>query len=171
LGNPYLAEIKMMSFNFPPKGWAFCNGQTMAINQNQALFALLGTTYGGNGVSTFQLPNLQSRAPVHQGSSFVMGQTGGLEQVTIDSSTMASHSHVAQAVNVAGLSAKPLPTKMLARSGSGTASAYAPPSSLVALNPASIQPTASGGAAHTNIQPYLALNYCIALQGIFPSRN
>jgi microcystin-dependent protein len=170
LGNPYLSEIKIMSFNFPPKGWAFCNGQTLAINQNAALFALLGTTYGGNGVSTFQLPNLQSRVPLHQGSNFVMGQVGGLEQVTIDSTTMASHNHVAQAVNIAGNTAKPLPTGMLAQSGTGTASAYAPANSLVALNPASIQ-TAGGGVAHTNIQPYLALSYCIALQGIFPSRN
>lgn len=159
-----------MAFNFPPQGWQQCNGQTLAINQYAALFALLGTTYGGNGTSTFQLPNLQSSVPIHFGGAFVQGETGGAEQVALSLAEMASHNHPALAVNVGGASAKPLPSHVLAQSGSGNAAAYAPPSSLTPLNPASIQP-AGGGGSHSNIQPYLTVNFCIAMQGIFPSRN
>ena len=173
--NPYLGEIRLMSFNFNPRGWALCNGQLMAINQNAALFSLLGTTYGGNGTTNFALPNLQSSVPVHQGAGFVAGQVGGKEQVTLALAQLPTHNHTAQAVNVAGVTAKPVPTTpgplhSLAQSGSGNAAAYAPAASLTALNPASIQPAGSG-LPHTNIQPYLTLNFCIALQGVFPSRN
>jgi microcystin-dependent protein len=170
LSNPYLGEIRMMSFDFAPKGWQLCNGQTLPINQNAALFALLGTTYGGNGTSTFQLPNLQSSAPIHFGGAFAQGETGGVEQVALSLAEMASHNHPALAVNVAGATAKPLPSHVLAQSGSGNAAAYAPPNSLTPLNPNSIQPAGSG-ATHSNIQPYLTVNFCIALTGIFPSRN
>ena len=170
MGTPYLGEIRMMAFNFPPTGWQLCNGQTLPINQYAALFALLGTTYGGNGTTTFALPNLQSSVPIHFGPGFTQGQTGGAEQVALSLAELPSHNHQALAVNVAGASAKALPSHVLAQSGTGNAAAYAPASSLTALNPASIQP-AGGGVAHTNIQPYLTVSFCIAMQGIFPSRN
>jgi microcystin-dependent protein len=171
VGTPILAEIRMMSFNFPPKGWALCNGQTLPINQNQALFSLLGTTYGGNGQTTFQLPNLQSRVPNHMGAGFVEGQTGGAESVQLNTNQLPTHTHPLAAVNSPGLSAKPF-NKFLARSSTGVdGSTYLPgAANLVALSPASLQPAGAGGA-HTNIQPYLTINFSIALQGIFPSRN
>jgi microcystin-dependent protein len=171
VAEPFIGEIKMMSFNFAPRGWALCNGQTLPINQNQALFSLLGTTYGGNGQSTFQLPNLQSRVPNHMGAGFVEGQVGGAETVQLNTTQLPQHNHLLQAANTAGLSAKPF-NKFLAQSSTGVdGSTYLPgAANLTALNPASLQPAGSGGA-HSNIQPYLTINFSIALQGVFPSRN
>ncbi|HUE11954.1 MAG TPA: tail fiber protein [Steroidobacteraceae bacterium] len=168
---PYLGEVRMFGFGFAPKNWAACNGQTMSINQSQALFALLGTMYGGNGVSTFLLPNLQSSVPVHRGTggggTYQQGQTGGAESVTLNTNTVPTHFHSLVGTTTTGN--KEVPTSTLGASPSAN-SYYSPPTNLTALNPSSIS-LAGGGQAHTNIQPYLVVNYCIALQGIFPSRN
>jgi microcystin-dependent protein len=166
---PYLGEVRMMGFGFAPKGWATCNGQTVAINQNQALFALLGTMYGGNGVSTFQLPNLQSSVPVHRSTdgTYVQGATGGVENVTLNTSTVPPHFHSLVGTTTTGNKEEAAFT--LGASPSAN-SYYSPPTNLTALNPGSIS-MAGGNLPHPNIQPYLVLNYCIALQGIFPSRN
>jgi microcystin-dependent protein len=171
--DPYLGEIRLLSFNFAPKGWAFCAGQLLPINQYTALFSLLGTYYGGNGIQNFALPDLRSRVPNHMGSNaegtYVIGQVSGVENVSLSGNQIAAHNHSLQAVNSAGADSSPL-SHLLAQSGT-TNPRFAPDAAnLVTLNPASIQP-AGGGAGHSNIQPYLAMNYCIALQGIFPSRN
>jgi microcystin-dependent protein len=168
MAEPFLGEIRMMSYNFPPKGWAFCNGQQLPINQNQALFSLLGTMYGGNGQTTFALPNLRGNVPIHIGGGFIQGQAGGQSAHTITMSEMAQHFHFAQgstgapANNIAG------PTgALLATSGSNF---YAEPQNFVACRPEQI--TFFGGSqAHNNMMPYLVINFCIALQGIFPSQN
>lgn len=175
MGEQYLGEIRLMSFNFAPKGWAFCAGQLLAIAQNQALFALLGTYYGGNGVNTFALPDLRSRVPNHMGSggggNYTIGERSGVENVTLSANQLAPHTHLLQAVNTKGGALIPT-NKFLAQSGTSNDVDYVASSNLTSLNPASIQPAGnSGPLPHSNIQPYLALNYCIALQGIFPSRN
>jgi microcystin-dependent protein len=165
MSEPFLSEIKIVSFNFPPKGWALCNGQTLPINQNQALFALLGTTYGGNGQTTFQLPNLRGQVPIHYGKH-LLGEKGGTEAVTINQQTMAQHQHFAQAVTPAG--DVPVPAgNMLATS---PAKIYDAAANLTSLLPASVT-NVGGSQPHENRQPYLVLNFIIALQGIFPSRN
>ncbi|MFZ0607373.1 MAG: tail fiber protein [Xanthobacteraceae bacterium] len=166
----YLGEIRLLSFNFAPKGWAQCGGQLLPINQYQALFALLGTQFGGNGTTNFALPDMRSRVPIHTGSSYVIGQTAGSEQAALNISQIPQHNHMLQAVNSAGTTQKPI-NHLLGQSGSGNNAAYAAgTSNLTALNPASIQQT-GGNQGHSNLQPYLAMNYCVALQGIFPSRN
>ncbi len=165
MGTPYLSEIRIMSFNYPPKGWAQCNGQTMAINQNAALFALLGTTYGGNGTTTFALPNLQGRVPIHMGNGFVLGQLGGEAAHTLLTSEMPAHTHTP--VGNSNNASAPSPAGNLwAAQSSG---AYET-SSNTSLNPASITNT-GGSQPHDNMSPYLVLNFCIALQGIFPSQG
>jgi len=171
MATPFLSEVRMFGFNFAPRGWAMCNGQTLSISQNTALFALIGTTYGGNGTTTFQLPNLQSSVPIHTGVGFALGQTGGAESVTLTSNQLPQHTHALSAVNSSGASAKPF-NHVLAQSVGGVeAEAYLPGNAnLTALNAASLQPAGSGGP-HTNIQPYLAISFCIALQGVFPTRN
>src|SRR5215469_4675541 len=164
MSEPFLGEIKIISWNFPPKGWTFCNGQLLPINQNQALFSILGTTYGGDGMTTFGLPNLQGRSPVHVGNGIVLGEKGGETSHTLNISELPAHTHVPQ-----GSSATP-------SAGPGrnlwckqTTSPYAATSDSV-MNPASI--TATGGnQPHENMSPYLVLNFIIALQGIFPSQN
>ena len=174
MSDQYLGEIRLFTFNFAPKGWAFCAGQLLPINQYQALFALLGTWYGGNGVSNFGLPDLRSRVPNHMGQgaggNYFIGEIGGVENVALLANNVASHTHVFQATTTKGSTDRAF-THMLGQSaGTGIQAAYAAPSNLTPLNPASIQ-SAGNGVPHTNIQPYLALNYCIALTGIFPSRN
>ncbi len=173
MSQQYLGEIRLFTFNFAPKGWAFCAGQLLSIQQNAALFALLGTYYGGNGVSTFQLPDLRSRVANHMGSgaggTYTIGEFAGVETVALSGNQTPAHIHMFQAVNSPGTLRAPN-THLLAQSGT-TYPRYAPDTSnLQTLNPASIQP-AGNGVPHSNIQPYLALNYCIALRGIFPSRN
>jgi microcystin-dependent protein len=174
LGQQYLGEIRLMGFNFAPKGWAQCTGQILSIQQNTALFALLGTYYGGNGVNTFALPDLRSRVANHMGTppggpTYVIGQVAGVENVRLLANQLGSHTHALQAVNTAGDAVRPV-NNFLAQSAAGAKVVYASPTNLTSLNPASIQP-AGDNLPHTNIQPYLALNYCIALQGIFPSRG
>lgn len=176
---PFIAEIRTFSFNFPPKGWAMCNGQILSIQQNQALFALVGTTYGGNGVTTFQLPDLRGRTPIHNGQGpglpFVnLGQVGGEENHTLLATEMPTHNHSFTASTSAatkrlvagGIFADDVDTQQV----DYFAAANAPNSSYVNLNPLSMS-NAGGSQAHNNMQPYQVLNICIALQGVFPSRN
>jgi len=170
MATPYLGEIKLVSFNFAPKGWAFCNGQTMEINQNQALFSLLGTTYGGNGTTTFQLPNLQASVPVHMGQDtfgnyYDLGQAGGLATVTLEGPEMPEHTHQAQAVAAAATSASPA-GNVCAESASDPYSA----SANAAMSVSGVSEE-GGGQPHNNMPPYLVLNFVIALAGIFPSQN
>ena len=170
MGTPYLSEIRLISFNFPPKGWAFCDGQLLPINQNQALFALLGTTYGGNGQTTFALPNLQGRTILHFGSdplgnSYALGQSAGGESVTLTISQMPAHSHVAQGISVQANSF-PAAGRTWAQSPSNPYSS----NSNTVMNPSSLSQV-GGSQPHNNMPPYLTLNFIIALQGIFPSRN
>src|SRR4051812_7085839 len=166
MSEPFLSEIKVVSFNFPPKGWALCNGQLLPINQNQALFSLLGTTYGGNGQTTFALPNLRGQVPIHFGQSFTLGQTGGTESVTISMQTMPTHLHFMNGTTNVGNVAVPL-NNLLATS---PALIYDKAANLTTLQPGTVS-NIGGSQPHTNQQPYLVLNFIIALQGIFPSRN
>jgi microcystin-dependent protein len=165
MSEQYLSEIRIMSFNFPPQGWALCNGQILPINQNQALFSLLGTTYGGNGQTTFALPNLQGRTPIYVGQGHVLGEAGGEQAHTLTASELPSHVHTLNASTTAAELNVPTGAYL------GTVNnAYTAAANLVAM---SAQETASPGSPqpHQNMQPYLTLNFCIALQGIFPSRN
>jgi microcystin-dependent protein len=171
--DPFVAEIRIYPFNFAPKGWAFCDGQILPLSQNTALFSLLGTTYGGDGRSNFALPNMQGSAPMHPGqgpglSLHDLGEAGGSDTVTLLDSEMPLHTHDMKAAPLAATAQTPSPTVGLGRSrGFG---AYAPATSLVALSPQAISPT-GGGLPHNNLMPYLALNFCIALQGVFPPRG
>jgi len=166
VGTPYLSEVKIISWNFAPKGWAFCNGQLLPINQNQALFSLLGTTFGGDGRVNFGLPDMRGRTAIHPGQGFVEGQVGGEEFHTIIMSEMPAHEHLPQAVSEAGNTIIP-GGNFLAKSDTQI---YQSPNNLVAMANSSIS-SIGGSQPHENRQPYLVLNFVIALQGIFPSRN
>ena len=165
MSEPFLSEIKMMSFNFAPKGWAQCNGQLLPINQNQALFSLLGTTYGGDGRVNFGLPNLQGRVPMHSGSGHTLGERGGETSHTLSISELPTHIHNLNGTTLAA-DLPTVPANLLAT----VANVYGTATPLTSLNPASLGPT-GGSQAHPNQQPYLTLNFCIALQGIFPSQT
>jgi len=165
MATPFLSEIKITSFNFAPKGWALCNGQIMPINQNQALFSLLGTTYGGDGMRTFALPNLQGCTPIHMGNSYVLGQQSGEQNHTLTISELPTHTHTWGATNTAAN--QPSPTGNLL----GGAQEYnATATNLVGMYPGVLS-TVGGSQPHLNMQPFLTLNFCIALQGIFPSQT
>lgn len=166
MAEPFLSEIRIMSFNFAPKGWALCNGQLLPINQNQPLFALLGTTFGGDGRVNFALPDLRSRAPIHVGSGHTLGERGGEDAHTLSVAEMPQHIHFVAGSSVAQ-GGNNVPT---GRFLGGSADAYAPPSNLTALRPGTIT-NAGGSQPHNNDQPYLVVSFCIALQGIFPSPN
>jgi microcystin-dependent protein len=166
MSEPFLSEIKIVSFNFPPKGWAFCNGQFLPINQNQALFALLGTTYGGNGQTTFALPNLRGRLPIHMGNGHTLGEAAGSTSVTVNIQQLPTHAHGLMATNTAGATANPVNAYL----GAVNSMYRSPPDSLTTLAPASVT-SVGGSQPHNNMMPYLTLNFIIALQGIFPSRN
>jgi microcystin-dependent protein len=174
VADPFVAEIRIFPFNFAPKGWAFCDGQLMPLSQNTALFSLLGTTYGGNGKSNFALPGLQGRAPMHPGqgpglSLHDLGETGGSETVSLLESEIPAHPHGFMAVNQPGEDPAPSPSEGLARSvGANLYQTNA--QNLVQLAPQALSP-AGGDQPHNNLQPYLTLNFCIALQGIFPPRG
>jgi microcystin-dependent protein len=165
MAEPFLSEIKIMSFNFPPKGWAFCNGQLLPINQNQALFALLGTTYGGNGQTNFALPNLQGRAPMHMGQGHTLGEAAGETAHTLRPAELPTHTHVLNGTDQNGAAANPANAVL-----GGANNVYHVAANEVPMNPESVT-TVGGSQPHNNMQPYLVLNFCIALQGIFPSRN
>lgn len=166
MSTPFLSEIKLVSFNFAPKGWAECNGQLLPINQNQALFSLLGTTYGGNGQTNFALPNLKGEVPIHVGNGFTLGQTGGTETVTINAQTMPSHNHTLSGTNNAA-AGDDATNSIYAQAGGNTYAAYSSPTPMGAQ---AIGNT-GGSQPHTNLMPFLVLNFVIALQGIFPSPN
>jgi len=165
MSTPYLSEIRIMSFNYAPKGWAQCNGQLLPINQNQALFSLLGTTYGGNGQTTFALPDLRGNVPIHTGNGHTLGETAGTTSVTLTQQTMAQHLHFLQGSTTNGDVAFANNTLL-----APALNLYGPPSNLTTLDPSSVS-NVGGSQAHNNMMPYLVLNFCIALQGIFPSRN
>jgi microcystin-dependent protein len=166
MAEPFLSEIRIMSFGFPPKGWALCNGQLLPINQNQALFSLLGTTYGGDGRVNFALPDLRGRASMHMGSGHTLGERGGEQAHTLSISEMPQHIHTMTGSSTAGDSAVPA-NKLLASSPSLV---YDPPANLTTLQPGTIGNN-GGSQAHLNMQPFLVLTFCIALQGIFPSQT
>ena len=166
MSEPFLSEIKIVSFNFPPKGWALCNGQLLPINQNQALFALLGTTYGGNGQTNFALPNIRGRVPIHMGNGHTLGEAAGSTSVTVNIQQLPTHTHAATGSSTDGN--VPVPTgAILARTVNNI---YNTPANLVTLNAGTIT-SVGGSQPHNNMMPYLVLNFIIALQGIFPSRN
>jgi len=167
MSEPFLAEIRIVGFNFAPRGWAFCDGQILPINQNQSLYSLLGTTYGGDGRTSFALPDLRGRVPLHVGSGYRQGQKGGSETETLSSARMPNHVHVLSGTNDAGTESTPSDARALARA---TTTAYADPAQLVAMKANSVS-SVGGGQAHSNMQPYIAVNFCIALQGLFPSRS
>jgi microcystin-dependent protein len=166
MSEPFLSEIRIMSFNFAPKGWALCNGQTLPINQNQALFALLGTTYGGNGQTTFALPNLRGQVPIHMGSGHTLGEKGGSTAVTLNIQQLPTHLHTLQGSSDNASTNTGSPNGFLAQA----TALYHGPTTLTPLNPTSVS-NVGGSQAHTNMMPYLVLSFCIALQGIFPSQN
>ena len=165
MAQPYVGEIRIFSFNFPPKGWAFCNGQFLPINQNQALFSLLGTTYGGNGQTTFALPNLRGRYAMHEGNGHTLGEAAGASAVTINIQQLPQHLHFLQGANKNG--DQPVATNFLLGNVNNL---YRAPSALINLLNGTVT-NVGGSQAHTNMCPYLVLNFCIALQGIFPSQN
>ena len=171
MAEPFLSEIRVMSFVFAPKGWALCNGQLLPINQNQALFSLLGTTFGGDGRVNFALPDLRGRTPIHVGSGHTLGERGGEQAHTLSIAELPTHTHVLQGSSALGNSVNPRSVSaghLLARDpGNAYTSA---PQGLVALQAASVTNT-GGSQAHLNMQPFLTLSFCIALQGIFPSPN
>ena len=165
MSTPYLGEIKIVSFNIVPKGWALCNGQLLPINQNQALFSLLGTTYGGNGQTNFALPNLQGRTPVHVGGGIILGERGGESVHTLNISELPAHTHTPVGSANQANAASPNGNLWAAQTSgaySSTANTYMMPASILA---------AGGSQPHENMSPYLVLYFIIALQGIFPSTN
>jgi len=169
MADPFYGEVKLVGFNFAPIGWAFCNGQLIPISQNTVLFQLLGTTYGGDGQNTFALPNLQSRVPIHQGPGFVLGQVAGSESVSLTSQQIPNHVHSAtQCSSKPGASGTPTAGSTWAVSAKGSLYANNPPSVNMAANALGV---AGGGQPHENRQPSLAINYIIALEGIFPQQN
>ncbi|HKP53590.1 MAG TPA: tail fiber protein [Chloroflexia bacterium] len=167
MGEPFLSEIRIFGFNYAPRSWAFCNGQLLPINQNQALFSLLGTTYGGNGQTNFALPDLRGQVPIHSGSGFTLGQKSGQQSHTLTQSEMPAHNHFANASSAVGNDINPA-AHLLA---SPLNLSYRPPdNALTTFLPGTIT-NVGGSQAHQNMQPFLVLNFCIALQGIFPSPN
>lgn len=176
MSEPFLAEIKIIGFNFAPRGWAYCDGQILPINQNQSLYSLLGTTYGGDGRTSFALPDLRSRTPIHKGDGYLLGQKGGAETITLTAAEMAPHTHAVKGTTALGDAR---------RSGSSANRSFAttdhvgdPEPDLIYGSPDNltnmsnlIATNVGGSQAHNNMQPYLTLGYVIAVQGLFPSRN
>jgi microcystin-dependent protein len=170
MSTPFMSEIKLVAFNFAPKGWALCNGQLLPINQNQALFSLLGTTYGGDGRVNFALPDLRGTAAMHQGAGYTLGQFIGEENHTLLLGETPTHTHYVSATSSAGSISKPLNAIPANAAPAQIYSAGSSPQQSTTMSPAMVS-TYGGSQAHPNMQPYLVMNYIIALTGIFPSRN
>jgi microcystin-dependent protein len=177
MAEPFIGEIRQLSFNFAPKGWALCNGQLFPINQNEALFSLLGTTYGGDGRVNFGLPNLQGRVPIHIGSGHVQGEAGGEQNHTLSTSELPAHNHSLNATTAVGTAAAIANTLIPAAPTAANAFFYAsppmgqqPPLIAQTMDPRVVG-SAGGSQPHNNMMPYLCINFAIALQGIFPSQN
>jgi microcystin-dependent protein len=174
MSDQFVAEIRIFPFNFPPTGWAFCDGQLMPISQNTALFSLLGTVYGGDGKSTFALPDMQGNAPMQPGqgqglSLRDLGEQSGAETITLLQTEIPQHTHSINTMSDPGTLQIPGPDRILARSANATAYSVNPSDQFAPMNPQTLA-LAGGGLPHNNLQPYLTLNFCIALQGIFPQR-
>jgi microcystin-dependent protein len=166
MADPFLSEIRLMSFVFAPSGWALCNGQLLPINQNQALFSLLGTTFGGDGRVNFALPDLRGRTPIHVGGSHTLGERGGEQAHTLSLAELPTHTHVLQASSSAS-GGNAVPTNRVLGGGNNV---YHAPASLVSMRAGTVA-NVGGSQAHLNMQPFLTLSFCIALQGVFPSPN
>lgn len=167
MSEPFLAEIRIVGFNFAPRGWAFCDGQILPINQNQSLYSLLGTTYGGDGRTSFALPDLRGRTPIHVGDGHTLGQKSGAETVTLTAAEIAAHTHTARA-NSGTVNVGPVQGATWAQAVDNL---YSNPTAPLSAMRSGALANAGGGQAHNNMQPYLTLSFCIALQGLFPSRN
>lgn len=178
MSEPFLAEIRLFGFNFPPRGWALCDGQILPINQNQSLYALLGTVYGGDGRTTFALPELRGRTPMHVGSgselSVSQGQHGGFEDHTLTVAEMPAHNHNVNTTGDQGTSSDlevvAMDNNVLASQARGGVPFYSDPAALTAMHSSTVSHT-GGSSAHNNMQPSLTISFAIALQGVFPSRN
>jgi microcystin-dependent protein len=166
LAEPFLSEIRMMSFVFAPKGWALCNGQLLPINQNQALFSLLGTTFGGDGRVNFALPDYRARVPIHVGNGHTLGERAGEQAHTLSIAELPTHTHLLQATTAAGTAA--IPSAGVTLATSTNYEAYRPATTLTSMQPATVA-NVGGSQPHLNMQPFLTISFCIALQGIFPS--
>lgn len=167
MAEPFLSEIRLMSFSFAPRGWALCNGQLLPINQNQALFSLLGTTFGGDGRVNFALPDLRGRTPIHVGSGHTLGERAGEQSHTLSIAEMPTHTHALSASNNNATTDVPSVNVVM---GQASIDMYRSPINLRSMEPGSVTNT-GGSQAHLNMQPFLTLSFCIALQGIFPSPN
>lgn len=168
MSEPFLAEIRIVGFNFAPRGWAFCDGQILPINQNQSLYSLLGTNYGGDGRTSFALPDLRSRTPIHVGNGHQLAQRSGAETHTLSAAEMPAHTHVLRASSTDGASGVPAGNVLAATPVPDFA--FRDPDNLSNMG-ATTMASAGGGQAHENMQPYAVVNFCIALRGLFPSRN
>lgn len=167
MSEPFLSEIRLMAFNYAPRGWAQCNGQQLPINNNQALFSLIGTTYGGNGQTTFALPDFRGRVPIHMGQGHTIGELAGQEATTLTLSQMPQHTHFAKAATTNASADTPDSPLVLA---TAALDLYRSPTHLAAMDPGIVS-SVGGSQPHINMQPYLTLMFCICLQGIFPSRS
>jgi microcystin-dependent protein len=167
MSEPFLAEVRIFGFNFAPRGWAFCDGQILPINQNQSLYSLLGTTYGGDGRTTFALPDLRGRTPIHRGASRTLGSKGGEETHTVGVNEMPQHSHLLRGTAVTATLDSPAGNLLATVPGINI---YSPLTAPVSMAPGTVA-NAGAGQGHENMQPYITLSFAIALQGLFPSRN
>src|SRR5687767_2290271 len=167
MAQPYVGEIRMFAGNFAPVGWMFCEGQLLPISENETLFQLIGTTYGGDGQSTFALPDLRGRIPIHQGNGFILAETGGAEEITLTTQQIPVHTHALLATNNTATGTAPSNSQVLAASTEVSVLPYGTDAPLVSLNPQSVSPI-GGSQPHTNFQPYLCINFIISLFGIFP---
>lgn len=170
MADPFLGEIRLFGFGFPPQGWAKCDGALLQISQNNALYALIGTRYGGDGKTNFNLPDMRGRVPLHRSSVYGIGQKGGSEGVALTNDTMPAHNHPVLGASAGGDAFKGGNTKSLATSTDATDPIYQPPANLAAMN-AGVISTTGGGQSHNNMQPGLVINFCIATTGLFPPRS